>query len=147
MREENNLSMVGFCLKFPDLIDWHKNLWGRKNMSEEKCLTEKWCLQLYVWHYLMRKDLTLKCRNFSAWLQYGQRAESHCVICWNDWELATQLLRVVWPAASAAFSSDVPKTNLSHEVRALHVLVSSGLVFVSSSMSSWAKNSRSPKCL
>lgn len=29
----------------------------RVKVSEGKCLTEKWCLQLYMWHHLMRKDV------------------------------------------------------------------------------------------
>lgn len=52
---------------------------------------------------------------------------------------------VVWPTASAAFSSDMPEPNLCHEVRELQVLISSCLVFVSCSMSSRIKDSS--KCL
>lgn len=38
------------------IINRLRDISVRQKVSEGKCLTEKWSLQLYMWHHLMRKD-------------------------------------------------------------------------------------------
>lgn len=98
----------------------------RQKVSEGKCLTEKRCLQLYVWHHLMRKHCVLKCTNFSGCLEYKQKPES-CGIFWSDWELSTSSLWCGQPLQLPFLQMCQTQTCAMRSV----VLISSVLMFVS----------------